>query len=223
MASIFKYGELSYLNIDQTESTTVTVPEDDLQIKDNKPTNWLNYILGGLLAIISGLYIVEKTNKKKAGIIANLQPQDATTQIVQLQNTNQSLMAQLQTLSQQLQTDKDKDAAYFTNALSNLVNPIKTALTKQHKQEVLHLAMQIVVQYIAYTHYKTDRLQGSDDYNLQTLSNTDLFGNAQQQQAITTNTATDTIPNELKTMMNILKENQVEMPKGLAYMGCYWQ
>jgi hypothetical protein len=226
-----KGGVLKFVN-DKTDNTIATeneIPtadaatEDDLQVKNTTQVNWPLYLLGSLLALVSGLYLYEKTKKTKPQNNVTAEPKDATTQIVQLQQTNQNLLTQLKSLSAQLDADRDKDAAYFTNALSALVNPIKTALTKQNKQEVVTLAMQIVVQYIAYTHYKTDRLQGSDDYNLQTLSNTDLFGKAGKQQSISNSTATDAIPNELKTILAILKDLHADVPNGLSYMGYAWQ
>jgi hypothetical protein len=41
----------------------------------------------------------------------------------------------------------------------------------------------------------------------------------EKQNSITTSTPADAIPNEIKTILQILKDNQVAIPQGLAYMG----
>jgi hypothetical protein len=202
--------------------------ETDLLPKENKNSDVLLYSLAGLLAIISGLLIREKLkNKKEEKLDSKVNTTtatpkeiaDANQQIVQLQKTNSSLLAQLRELELQFKTYKDSDNAYFENALSMLVNPAKSALTKQQKAETLSLAMQILVQYIAITHAKTDRRQGSDDYNVKTMKGETLSMQEAKQIVIAANTPSDAIPNELKTIIQILKDNDVELPSNLCYMG----
>jgi hypothetical protein len=222
-------GELKFINDkpdeDATEKTSIvtvnnSIQEDDLQPKENNKVNWIAIVLGAILALVTALLLLEKKEKVKKN--ASIQSDDATKQIVQLQNTNQHLMQQLQLLQLQLHSEKDKDSAYFSNALQQFVNPIKAALTKQNKSEVAALAMQIIVQYIAYTHYKTDRLQGSDIHNLQNTSGSKLFGTSANQQIISHTTAIDALPIEIKTMLELVESCGAELPKNLAYMGYQW-
>jgi hypothetical protein len=200
----------------------------DLIPKADKNSNVIIYSLAGLLLIVSGLLFREKIKSKSiepatdATIVQN--SNDAWhQQIIQLQSTNSALMMQLKEIEQQYKMYKDDDTAYFENALATLVNPIKTALNKQQKQETLSLAMQIVMQYIAITHTKTQRRQGSDDYNIKTMKGEKLSAQEAKHTIITANTASDTIPNEMKIVMQLLQDNDVKLPIGLSYMGSQFQ
>jgi hypothetical protein len=209
-------------------STPIATDETDLLPKENKNSDVILYSLAGLLAIVSGLLIREKINAKNKNndsknrdlpIATPKEIADANQQIIQLQNTNNSLLVQMREVEMQYKKYKDDDVAYFENALTTLVNPAKSALLKQQKAETLSLAMQVLVQYIAITHTKTERRQGSDDYNVKTMKGEILPAQEAKQHVITANTPSDAIPNELKTMIQLLKDNDVELPSNLSYMG----
>jgi hypothetical protein len=219
-------------NVDPTseanpENQTTVEDGGDLLPIEKKNNDVLLWSLAGITALLTGLLIREKmktTSKNSAVENVSINTSishditNANQQIVQLQATNHGLLEQLRDLQQQLKDVRDADAAYFENALLNLVNPAKTALNKQQKGDALSLAMQILVQYIAITHTKTERRQGSDDYNVKQMKG-EALSVQEKQNSISASTPADAIPNEIKTILQILKDNQVAIPQGLAYMG----
>lgn len=209
------------------ENQTTVEDGGDLLPIEKKNNDVLLWSLAGITALLAGLLIREKMiSSSKNSVIENSSINttishditNANQQIVQLQATNHALLEQLRDLQQQLKDVGDADAAYFENALLNLVNPAKTALNKQQKGDALSLAMQILVQYIAITHTKTERRQGSDDYNVKQMKG-EALSVQEKQNSISASTPADAIPNEIKTILQILKDNQVAIPQGLAYMG----
>jgi hypothetical protein len=213
--------------VEPEPQNSIDATENDLIPNAKKETNYLSYILGAIAALFAGLFIFEKIKKNKIIQIPNNNGKetnaselaDAHQKQIQLQHNNQSLLAQLQQLEYQIKHYKDEDAAYFENALITLVNPAKQALLKQQKKETIELAMRILVQYIAITDTKTDRRQGSDDYNVHAMKGNIEEAFATKQIIIDANTASDAIPNEMKTILQILKDNQADTPRQLAYMG----
>jgi hypothetical protein len=231
-------GEIKFVNDKENTNINENIngekPSEDLQNetsdlipKEKKNSDVILWSLIGGLVIMTALFLKEKFGKKKADIVkqdvtnnegAEIN-ENANKQIVQLQSTNQNLMEQLKSMQTQLAKSNDEDAAYFSNALLNLVNPAKTALGKQNKQEVVELAMQIMMQYIAITRTKMNTRQGSDDYVVKSMREENMSAQETKQTIIDGNTPQDKIPNELKTIIQILKDNNAELSNKITYMG----
>jgi hypothetical protein len=199
----------------------------------SKNTTMLYIIIGLLSAAVMGLLAKLFLGKKSSAInplnagnqtnsnTSNTNQLQATN--VQLQSTNDGLMSQIKMLQTQFNQLKDADAAYFEGAKLELVNPMLHALNKNKKDEMLSLAMQIVLQYIAITRVKNNNYEGSDLYNVERLKGNANDALNKAQRSVSNQTPADQIPTELKAIVQLLHDNQISIPQGLAFAGYVYQ
>jgi hypothetical protein len=194
--------------------------EDPALIKNEKEDNSIAlYSIGAALGGLGLGFLLARTMKSKSS--------DSQQQIIPAAADNAAdaitkqyneVLMRAQQLEQQLANIKKEDETYYATANSNFVQPLKTALNKNNKEEVLKLAMQIAMQYISLTNIKTKREQNSDIYNYKSMLGVSNQQEEKAHKVVNKNTPTDEVPNEIKTVLQLLADNGVQSSVEFAYM-----
>jgi hypothetical protein len=234
-------GSIKFVGDGKTNSSDSNMPTESenyvdpsIAAKEQKNgTNMLYLIIGLLSAAVIGLLAKLFSGKKvpsaadpakeKGAIVDAINATQLQASNVQLQATNDALLSQMKLLQAQFNEIKDADAAYFEGAKLELVNPMLHALNKNKKEEILSIAMQIVLQYIAITRVKNNNYEGSDLYNVERLKGNANDALNKAQRSVNQQTPADQIPTELKAIVQLLNDNQISIPQGLAFAGYVYQ
>lgn len=213
-----------------------TLPDNDEaggiaanEVKTDAPaTNWM-YLLAGAVAVavVSALatraLIKGKTTPALPVAPAEPEIQEAepkkdtkgdTAENKKLKAEIKSLTAQLQelqqsnaTLDRNLEIYRNFDSGYFNEAFRKLIAPMNEAMEKGSEREILENLVKIMGHFSSLTRYKISKKQPYDEANIHYLLNQKA---AHENLAvdITGDTPLDKIPKNIKTILDLLKQQQ---------------
>ncbi|RYZ51321.1 MAG: hypothetical protein EOP49_11990 [Sphingobacteriales bacterium] len=120
-------------------------------------------------------------------------------QVQELQNTNASL-------DRNLEIYRNFDSGYFSEAFRKLVMPLNEAMEKGSEREVLENMVKIMGHFSSLTRYKISKKQPYDEANIHYMLNQKTSNDVAVD--ITGDTPLDKTPKNIKTILDLLKQQQ---------------
>jgi hypothetical protein len=196
--------------------------KSDSSLKDN----WIYLALGAIvIAVISSVVTRAMTKSKpmvKEEIIPEepvahndvpkgKEPKTNTAETKKLKADLKSLMAQVQelqtnnaNLDRNLEIYRNFDSGYFNEAFRKLIAPMNEAMEKGSEKEILENLLKIMGHFSSLTRYKISKKQPYDEANIHYLLNQKSNENIAVD--INGNTPIDKIPKNIKTIIDMLKQ-----------------
>lgn len=189
--------------------------------------NWMYLALGAVvIAIVSSVVtralVANKTKEPEQVIqeepaehVIETKVKDTRTNTAELKKLKaeaKALMVQVQalqtsnaTLDRNLEIYRNFDSGYFNEAFRKLVAPMNEAMEKGSEREILENLLKIMGHFSSLTRYKISKKQPYDETNIHYLLN-QKTGNENIAVDINGNTPIDKIPKNIKTIIDMLKQ-----------------
>jgi hypothetical protein len=212
------------------EAGGVNEPQDQQASGNLWKDNWLYLLLAALTgAILSAVVTRAITgNKKKIEpvvvpeerpepIVAaaeGKEPKGSAAELKKVKLELKDVKAQLDNLMS-LNTELEKkvninrtfDSNYFGEAFRKLVAPMNEALESGSRKDIIENMLKMSMHFSSLTRYKIAKKQAFDETNIHYLLNQKTAGNDVSITEIDGQTPVDKIPKNIKTVIDLLKEN----------------
>lgn len=204
------------------------VATENISDKPNSLTdNWIYLALGAVvIAIVSSVVTRALTTKKIKEVEQVIQDKPIehaietkvkdtradSTELKRLRTEAKALMAQIQelqsnnaTLDRNLEIYRNFDKSYFNEAFRKLVAPMNEAMEKGSEKDILENLLKIMGHFCSLTRYKISKKQPYDEANIHYLLN-QKKSDENIAVDISGNTPIDKIPKNIKTIIDMLKQ-----------------
>ena len=210
------------------EAGGVNEPQDQQDTTNLWKDNWLYLLLGALVvALLSAAVtralmggkkeskptmpepqpepVAAVTGKETKGNTAELKKvkQELSDAKAQLDN----LMALNTELEKKLNINRTFDSNYFSEAFRKLVAPMSEALESGSRKDIIENMLKMSMHFSSLTRYKIAKKQAFDEANIYYLLNQKTGGADVAITEIDGETPVDKVPKNIKTVIDILKEN----------------
>lgn len=212
---------------DSGEAGGIVATENVSDKPNSLQDNWIYLVLGAVvIAIISSAVTRALTTKKTKEVeqVIQEEPVEQTietkvkdtkannAELKKLRAEAKVLMAQVQELQtsnanfdRNLEIYRNFDSSYFNEAFRKLVAPMNEAMEKGSEKEILENLLKIMGHFSSLTRYKISKKQPYDEANIHYLLN-QKTGNENIAIDINGNTPIDKIPKNIKTIIDMLKQ-----------------
>lgn len=211
---------------DHGEAGGIVANESEAHKPNILKDNWIYLALGAVVIAIVSSAVTRamssgKTKKQElvipeepmvAGAPKGKDTKASAAELKKLKADLRSLMTQQEALQmvnagleRNLEVYRNFDTGYFNEAFRKLVAPMNDALEKGSEREILENLMKIMGHFSSLTRYKISKKQPYDEANIHYLLN-QKSGNEQVAVDINSATPVDKIPKNIKTMIDMLKQ-----------------
>jgi hypothetical protein len=212
---------------DSGEAGGIVASEDASDKSNSLKDNWIYLVLGAVVIAIVSSVVTRALMANKTKEVEQVIPEGPTEHVIEtkvkdtkantaelkkLKAEAKVLMAQVQELQtsnanfdRNLEIYRNFDSGYFNEAFRKLVAPMNEAMEKGSEKEILENLLKIMGHFSSLTRYKISKKQPYDEANIHYLLN-QKTGSENVAVDINGNTPIDKIPKNIKTIIDMLKQ-----------------
>lgn len=213
--------------LDNGEAGGIVATENVSDKSNALKDNWIYLALGAVVIAIASSVVTRALTANKTKIPEQKiqeEPAESTvetktkdikanpTELKKLKAEAKALVAQVQelqannaNLDRNLEIYRNFDSGYFNEAFRKLVAPMNEAMEKGSEKEILENLLKISGHFSSLTRYKISKKQPYDEANIHYLLN-QKTSNENITVDITGSTPIDKIPKNIKTIIDMLKQ-----------------
>lgn len=211
------------------EAGGVNEPQDQQASGNVWKDNWLYLLLAALVGAILSAVVTRAVSGKKqtqpavvpeeqpepvVAAAEGKEPKGSAAELKKVKQELKDVKAQLDNLlslntelEKKLNINRTFDSNYFSEAFRKLVAPMNEALESGSRKDIIENMLKMSMHFSSLTRYKIAKKQAFDETNIHYLLNQKTAGTDVSITEIDGQTPVDKIPKNIKTVIDILKEN----------------